>query len=66
IFQKDVFSFDYEFHKLNHLLCIGVFWKRSHANKGSFTSIFRLCPIASTSVLALCKPVNPKMIVGDD
>ena len=66
IFQKDVFSFDYEFHKLNHLLCIVVFWKRSHANKESFTSIFRLCPIAGASVLTLRKPANPKMIVGDE
>jgi hypothetical protein len=47
-------------------LCIVVFWKRSHANKESLTSIFRLCPIAGVSVLALRKPANPKMIVGGE
>jgi len=42
------------------------YWKRSHANKGSFTSIFRLCPSAGASVLALRKPVNPKKMVGSE
>ena len=66
IFQKDVFSFDYEFHRLNRLLCISVLLEAQPCQKRLLTSIFRLCPIAGASVLTLRKPANPKMIVGDE
>ena len=66
IFQKDVFSFDYEFHRLNRLLCISLLLEAQPCQKRLLTSIFRLCPIAGASVLTLRKPANPKMIVGDE
>ncbi len=58
--KKDVFSFDYEFHKLNRLCVLAFYWKRSHAKNCSR----RFCA-RRRERLSACAAANHQ-IVGDD